>query len=229
MKKLICKTAAISAVSVLISGVTMAHEAGDILLRMGATSVVPDESTSVITTVSTGPLANTSAGVSNDAQLGLNLVYMLTDNWGLEVLAATPFDHDLDAKGLAAYGFSTTDLGRSKQLPPTVTANYFFGGAGTTIHPYVGVGINYTAFFDKSLTAQAQSELGASNLEVDDSVGLALRAGVDIDLNSNWMLNASVWNIDIDTDVTFNSALGNAHVSAELDPWVYMVSLGYKF
>ena len=135
MKKLICKTAAISAVSLLVSGVAVAHEAGDIILRMGVTSVVPDESTSVISTTSTGPLANTSAGVGNDAQLGLNLVYMLTNNWGLEVLAATPFDHDLDAKGLAAYGFSTTALGKSKQLPPTVTANYFFSGVGSTINP----------------------------------------------------------------------------------------------
>ena len=229
MKKLITNCAAAAACSLLVTGSAFAHEAGDVILRMGAVSVAPDESTTVISTTSTGPLANTSAGVDNNAQLGLNLVYMLNNNWGVEVLAATPFSHDLDARGLSAYGFATTALGDTKQLPPTVTLNYYFGAPGSTVNPYIGAGANYTVFFDKNLTGQAQSELGATNLELDNSAGLAFRAGVDITLNRNWLLNASVWNIDIDTDVTFNSALGNAHVGAELDPWVYMVSLGYKF
>ena len=229
MKRLIAACAATAACSLLLSSSAFAHEAGDIILRMGAVSVAPDESTTLISSTSTGPLANTSAGVNNDAQLGLNLVYMLNDNWGVEVLAATPFEHDLDARGLSAYGFSTTALGNTKQLPPTVTLNYFFGSQTSTINPYLGIGANYTVFFDKNLTGQAQSELAASNLEVDNSTGLAFRAGVDFTLSRNWLLNASVWNIDIDTDVNFNSALGNVHVGAELDPWVYMISLGYKF
>jgi len=229
MKKLICKTAAITAASILFTSAAIAHEAGDIVLRVGATTVAPDESTSLISTTATGPLANTGAIVDNNTQLGLNVVYMLNNNWGLEVLAATPFDHDLTAVGLAGHGFTTTALGSSKQLPPTVTVNYFFGNEGSGINPYVGVGANYTAFFDKSLTTQAQTELGASNLDVDNSFGIAWRTGVDIELNDNWILNASLWNIDIDTDVNFDSALGRVHVSAELDPWVYMISLGYKF
>lgn len=229
MKTFINKAVAASALSLLVTGSSFAHEAGDVILRMGATSVVPDESTTLISTTATGPLSNTSAGVGNDAQFGLNLVYMLTHKWGLEVLAATPFEHDLDVKGLGAHGFSTTALASARQLPPTVTLNYFFAPAGSTINPYLGVGANYTVFFDKTLMGQAQAELAANNLELDNSAGLAFHAGIDVALNRNWLLNASVWNIDIDTDVNFNSALGNVHVGAELDPWVYMISLGYKF
>jgi outer membrane protein len=205
------------------------HEAGDIIVRLGATAVFPDESTTLISTTATGALAGTEAGVGNNTQLGLNLVYMLSNSLGVEVLAATPFEHDLEAKGLDAYGFATTGLGTTDHLPPTVTLNYFFGGANSLIRPYIGAGINYTTFFSKDLSNQAETELAARSLDLDDSYGVAYRAGVDFVLGDHWMLNASAWKIDIDTDVSFQSALGKVEVGAELDPWVYMISLGYKF
>lgn len=213
----------------LLPTAAFSHEAGDIIVRVGAVSVVPDESTSLISTATTGALAGTEVGIGDSTQLGLNLVYMFSDNIGLEVLAATPFEHDLKAKGLDQYGFSTTDLGSSDQLPPTVTLNYFLGNANSSIRPYVGVGVNYTTFFSKSLSNQAKSELGASRLDLDDSFGIAYRAGVDFNLGDRWILNASLWNIDIETDASFNSALGKVQVNADVDPWVYMVSLGYRF
>ena len=162
-------------------------------------------------------------------QLGLNLVWMWTDSIALEVLAATPFDHDLRVSGLSQYGFSTTDLGSTKHLPPTLSALYFFGNANSMIRPYIGAGVNYTTFFSKDFTSQAASELGANGLDLDDSWGLSARAGIDIHLGDNWILNASMWAIDIDTDANFSSALGNVNASVEIDPLVYMVSLGFQF
>ena len=230
MKQLaISAFAAAAALSATFSPGAIAHEAGDIFLRIGATQVAPDDSSSVISTTATGPLAGTAVSVDNSAQLGLNLVWMWTNNFALEVLAATPFDHDIKASGLDQYGFSTTDLASSKQLPPTVSALYFFGNSDSAIRPYIGAGLNYTTFFSKDFTSQATTELGANNLDLDDSWGLSARAGIDIELNDNWLLNASVWKIDIDTDASFNSALGTVEASVVIDPMVYMVSLGYKF
>lgn len=212
-----------------IPGTTFAHEAGDFILRVGAVTVAPDESSSLISTVNTGALTGTKLGVGDSTQVGLNFVYMLTDNIGAEVLAATPFEHDLTAIGLDQYGFATRSLGTTDQLPPTITFNYFLGNANSSIRPYVGLGFNYTTFFDKSLSSQARNELAANSLDLDDSFGLAYRAGVDWSLGDNWMLNASLWNIDIDTDASFNSALGKVTGDVEIDPWVYMISLGYRF
>ena len=209
--------------------VAAAHEAGDFILRVGAVSVAPDESSSLISTVNTGALANTKVGVGDNTQVGLNFVYMLTDNIGAEVLAATPFEHDLTAIGLDQYGFATRNLGTTDQLPPTLTFNYFLGDSNSTIRPYLGLGVNYTTFFDKSLSGQARNELAASSLDIDDSFGVAYRAGIDWSLSDNWMLNASMWKIDIDTDASFNSALGKVTADVEIDPWVYMISLGYRF
>ena len=220
---------AVFTVGSLLPHLASAHEEGDIIFRVGAANVSPDESSSVVTTAATGPLAGTSVNVGNSTQVGLNVVYMMTDNWGLEVLAATPFEHDLGVEGLNQYGFSTTDLGSTKHLPPTFSAVYFFGDTAAKARPYLGLGLNYTEFFDSDLSAAAQTELAASNLDLDSSFGISYRAGVDFDLNEKWILNASVWNIDIDTDADFNSALGRVSASVEIDPWVYMISLGYKF
>lgn len=220
---------ALLSVSSLLPLAATAHEEGDVILRLGAAHVSPDESSSVITTATTGPLAGTSVGVGNSTQVGINVVYMWSDNWGLEVLAATPFEHDLSAAGLNQYGFSTTDLGSTKHLPPTFSAVRFFGDSSSAARPYLGLGLNYTEFFDSDLSSGARTELGASNLDLDRSFGISYRAGVDFQLDDKWILNASVWNIDIDTDASFNSALGNVNARVEIDPWVYMFSLGYKF
>jgi len=209
--------------------VALSHEAGDFILRVGAVTIAPDESSSLISTVNTGALAGTSVGVGDDTQVGLNFVYMLSDNIGAEVLAATPFQHDLTAIGLDQYDFSTRNIGSADHLPPTLTFNYYLGDANSTIRPYLGLGVNYTTFFDKSLSDQARSELGASSLELDSSFGIAYRAGIDWSLSDNWMLNASMWKIDIDTDASFNSALGKVTADVEIDSWVYMISLGYRF
>lgn len=206
-----------------------AHESGDWLVRVGATMVEPDESSSLISTAATGALPGTAVGVGNSTQLGLNFVYMWSDNIGLEVLAATPFEHDLSVSGLDQYGFTTTDLGNTKQLPPTFSALYFFGNSNSSIRPYIGAGVNYTTFFSEDLSSSAETELGAHGLDIDDSFGVSARAGVDWIINDKWMLNASVWNIDIETDASFDSALGKVEASVDIDPWVYMISLGYKF
>ncbi len=220
----------IATIAMLFSSfVLFAHEEGDVILRIGAASVQPDESSSLVSTIATGALPGTAAGVGDNTQLGINVLYMLTDYIGLEVLAATPFEHDITVSGLEQYGFNVTDLGETKHLPPTVSALYFFGNAESTVRPYLGAGLNYTTFFEDSLSEQASAVLGASDLELDDSFGLSLRAGFDWHLNDGWILNASVWNIDIDTDAGFNSTLGRVTADVEIDPWVYMISLGYQF
>jgi len=206
-----------------------ANEKGDWLVRAGAATVVPNESSSTVSTAATGSLPGTSIEVNSDTQLGLNVVYMLSDNVGVELLAASPFQHNVTVKGLSQYNFSTTDLGSVKHLPPTLSAQYYFGNAQSTLRPYVGVGINYTVFFEESLSEQAKNELGANNLDLDDSVGLAIQAGVDWQINRNWFVNASVWRMDIETDASFNSALGRVDVTVDIDPWAYMVGAGYRF
>jgi outer membrane protein len=220
--------AAISAA--LISGQAIAYDAGDWIVRGGATTVAPDEDSGLVAlNGSTAALGdNSKVSVDDDTQLGLTVEYMLNSNWGVEVLAATPFSHTASAKG-GTLSTLTDDVADVKQLPPTVSAVYHFNN-GEELQPYVGVGINYTVFFSEDLSSDTVAVLGDGNVELDDSWGLALQIGVDYHLNERWLVNASVRWIDIDTEATIKLDSGSrVDVDVDIDPMVYSVMVGYKF
>jgi outer membrane protein len=225
-------SSAILAATLTLTGATAtyAHEAGDIIVRAGIANVDPKDATTNDIDEVSALGADSNIAADGDTQLGLNFVYMLSDNWGVEVLAATPFEHDIQVTlantGTALDG--THDVGSTKHLPPTVSLQYYLFDKEDTFRPYVGAGINYTWFFDESDGANFD------DLDLDDSFGLAFQAGVDVMLTDNFLLNASVYHIDIDTEATVkldqSLPLGGEELNADvdIDPLVYMVSVGYK-
>jgi outer membrane protein len=211
-----------------------AFEAGDILLRAGAITVNPQADSSSVK-VDQGPLAGADLGgkatLSSDTQLGLNFAYMLTNHLGIELLAATPFEHDVKLKG-TALSAANGKLGTLKHLPPTLSLVYYPLDPKSAFQPYVGGGINYTYIYDEHVGSQAQSA-GFSNFKAENSWGLAWQVGADYMLTDNIMINAQVRYIDIDTRATVeNNSIApgtRARVDVDVDPFIYMVGLGYKF
>lgn len=186
-------------------------EKGDWLVRFGAVNVSPDDSSTGLSGV--GPTA--TVGVDGNAQAFVNFSYMIESNIAVEVLAATPFSHDINGTGaLAALG----KVGETKQLPPTVSIQYHFKPS-PGVRPYVGAGLNYTTFFEEKATN------GISTLELDDSWGLAVQAGIDIDINKDWFFNADIRYINIETTATTD--LGTADV--EINPTVLSLGVGTRF
>ena len=206
-----------------------AYQAGDMILRAGAITTAPNESSGDLK-FDGNKVSGTKATLDSDTQLGLTFAYMLTDHIGLELLAATPFKHTVGVKGLG--GGLDGKLADIKQLPPTLSLQYYPMEPNSRFQPYAGVGINYTLFFDEDLSSERKQQ-GFSNLKLQDSVGIAGQLGMDYMLTDNLLVNASVWYVDIDTKASVDgpSALGysKTKVNVEVDPWVYMVGLGYKF
>jgi len=188
---------------VLTSASVAAVEKGDWLVRVGVVNVSPNDG-------STGVVATDAIGVDGNTQIFANVTYMFKDNVGFEVLAATPFSHDITLSG--------SKIGETEQLPPTFSVQYHFKPKAST-RPYVGVGINYTTFFNEKATAVITS------LSLDDSIGLAVQAGVDIDITKDWFFNADVRYINIETTATTN--LGNIEV--DINPWVFSLGVGTYF
>jgi outer membrane protein len=69
----------------------------------------------------------------------------------------------------------------------------------------------------------------ASCFDLDDSWGLAAQVGIDVMLSDRLLLNAQARYIDIDTTGTTHLAGDKVKVDLEVDPFVYMVGLGYRF
>ncbi|KFX67597.1 membrane protein [Pseudomonas taeanensis MS-3] len=214
----------------LVTPFAQAHQAGDIIVRAGAITVDPQEQSSDIWVGALNSnVVGTKASLNSDTQLGLNFAYMLTSHVGIELLAATPFTHDVGVKGMPGpFAGLNGKLGELKQLPPTLSILYYPMDSGSAFQPYAGAGINYTWFFDDKLTSEAENK-GFSGLDMEDSWGLAAQVGMDYMLSDNLMINGQVRYIDIDTTGTTSFGGQKVKVDVEVDPWVYMVGLGYKF
>lgn len=202
-----------------------AYEAGDFIVRAGAAMVDPNENSGTISPAAISPAGE--VGIDDDLQLGLTGTYMFTDNIGLELLAATPFTHTISLEGdLAGLG----SLATAKHLPPTISLQYFFNN-DSSFTPYIGAGVNYTMMLETEITSNGEAVLGSlgitdTSIDADDSVGLSLQAGLDMALTDNIILGAAVWYMDIETEIEVANAV---KVDLDIDPWVYMVSVGYKF
>lgn len=191
-------------------------KAGDVLVRVGAAGVYPNDDSDNLKGLPNGY----EVGVGNAWSAGLTVSYMATDNIGVGLLAAWPFKHDIRGeKDISSLG----DIGSTKQLPPTLTLQYHFPLL-ETVKPYVGVGLNYTWFFD------TDGKGPVTDLDLDNSWGWAVEAGVDVTLYNNWFFNVSGWYIDIDTkaDATIANTTKTS-VDVDIDPWVVMVGFGRRF
>ncbi|MED6325575.1 MAG: OmpW family outer membrane protein, partial [Pseudomonadota bacterium] len=114
----------------------VAFEKGDILVRGGFATVAPDESSS---NINVGDDFGFGLTIDNNTQLGLTAAYFITDRVNVEVLAATPFTHDVNFAIDNPLG-TGNQLGEVTHLPPTVTVNYYFNDPSSAFQPYVGAG-----------------------------------------------------------------------------------------
>nr|WP_190273644.1 outer membrane protein OmpW [Shewanella halifaxensis] len=212
-KKIVSSLIATALLTTGFSSSVFAHQAGDIIVRAGVAVVAPNESSQDVAGFG-------EFSVDDNTQLGLNFGYMLTDNIGIELLAATPFTHDISLDGVGK-------IAETKQLPPTLVAQYYFGDAQSKLRPYIGAGVNFTNFFDNEFTNDLDGAL--TDLSMSNSWGLAAQVGLDYQINGSWLINASVWYAQISTDVKFNLGADAQKVETDIDPWVYMISVGYTF
>jgi len=235
MKSATCKKLGIVAVCTGLSAPVLAMEQGDWIIRGGAANVDPDASSDPIR-IPTDPVTVLPGGVDvkDDTQLGLTVSYMLTDQWSVEVLASTPFEHDIVLED------APVDAGSTKHLPPTVTLNWYPRGGQDGWQPFIGAGLNYTYFWDETADGQLKSALGEivggpgadplpADLDLDPSWGLALRAGLDFPINDHWAVTASMYWIDIDTEAQVSTPAANVDFDVEIDPFVYFLGAAYKF
>ena len=131
-------------------------------------------------------------------------------------MAATPFSHEIT--------LGSTLVGKTKHLPPSLYAQYYFLNKDSKARPYVGAGINYTNFFDET-----EKFAPVTDLKLHDSWGLALNAGLDIKLTDNLLFNTAVYYAKIKTKADFKVAGTQLSQDVRLDPLVFFMGLGYRF
>lgn len=181
--------------------------ADDWFVRVGAHNVDPKSDNG---TLAGGAL---EVSVGSDVRPTLAIGRFLNDRWAVEVLAALPFDHEVELNGARAADF--------KHLPPTVALQYYFGEQGG-FRPFVGAGLNYTWTYDVRETGP----LEGTRVDLGNSFGPALQLGFTTELGGNLHLTGDVRWMDIDADVAVDGVdVGTVNV----DPLVYGLYLGWRF
>lgn len=184
----------------------LAQSAGDWTVGLGLHNVQPKSGN--------GLLAGAESDVGSDARPTITVEYFIRDRIGIEVLAALPFKHDVSLAGMGR-------VGEVQHLPPVISLQYHFTNAGK-ITPFVGAGLNYTVFFKEKTTGA----LAGNELELEDSLGLALHAGLDYQITERSALRADIRWMDIDSEVKLN---GTTIGEVEIDPVVLGVAFVRKF
>lgn len=217
----------------LFTTALFAVETGDILVRARVINVAPDTGTNQV--ISGGAPLAAPAGVDVDSSvtLDIDITYMVSNNFGVELLLDLSSKHDINGTG----NLAGVKVGEVSVLPPSLIAQWHFSPK-QSVRPYVGAGLNYTLFFSEDTTGQFTTTMNtvlgggvtSTGVSVDAAFGIVLQAGVDIDIDNDWYVNIDAKYISLDTtaDVEVNGA-NAATIDFDVNPLVLGVGIGTYF
>jgi outer membrane protein len=144
---------------------------------------------------------------------------LVTPNIGIELVLGFPPRIKANAEG--SLSFLGDDVFSAKIVAPTVLVNYHFFEPGSTWRPYVGAGLNYTRF------TSIQSSI-SSDVQMGDSFGLALQAGIAYAITKEFGLYASIAGAQVKSNVVSS---GSTVLTTTIDfrPIIYSIGASYSF
>jgi outer membrane protein len=162
------------------------------------------------------------AEVDDDWSTTIGLSYFFGPNLAVDLQTAiSQYEQDISLTG-GATGLPTlndANLVAVEHRPTVVQVQWHFA-PGEQISPYAGVGYGFTS------VKVARNDTGLGVLDTDNADGFAIEGGVDINFENNLFVRGSVQYLQFETDVT----LGGADIgTVDVNPWIYGVSVGYRF
>ncbi len=177
------------------------------------------------------PGANIDA--NNVETLYLAYVRSLSSDFDVELTLGYPPLQKTVGKGPATLGsvpYNGQVIATARWLAPTLLLEYKFLSENSKFRPYIGVGVNYTNFYDRDSTAQGNAASGGpTKLSLTSSVGPAGTVGLAYHISGNWHAYASYSISRVTTDLTADTGgvIRTTHIN--FGPQALVVSVGYSF
>lgn len=162
-----------------------------------------------------GVLAGTfHVSLDSDAEPSLTLGYRFPQGWGVEVWSPiTKFKHDVKLDGVKSASI--------KHMPILVTAQYHFL-TDQAWQPFVGLGYGWVSISgERTIPPTA-----GISLNVKDDSGFVGQLGLDYFATPNVFVQVDARYFSWTSKVELN---GMDVGKGKVDPWIYGVSVGYKF
>lgn len=199
----------VSALSLALAGLLASGTANaQFFGTLGYTNVNPDSDN--------GALAGADASVNDDWSVTGGLGYKFNPKLFVELnTALAPFEHEVSLDGLGT-------VASLKHRPTVLSLAYQFN-TESSVRPFVRVGYGWVAISDET----AEGALTGLDISAGNANGFAFGGGVDFLVNDKFFIRADVSKLDFDTTVDVET-LGEVG-TAEVDPLVFGVALGYQF
>ena len=227
MKKLTI-AAALAAATMLSAPAQAGSAEGKLQVKVMATGVLPDGKIDKVN--SAAPAVATALGATPDTVANDNWVptlaveYFVSPNFSVETICCFT-KHKVTGTGSINGANIANDV---LILPATVTLKAH-ANVGP-VKPYVGVGPSLFFYFNEK-PGTVPASLGATSLKLDNKLGVALQAGVDVPVNDAGLgisLDAKKYFMKTTTHFYAGTTevLSTDH---KLDPWVVSGGVSYRF
>jgi outer membrane protein len=179
----------------------------------------------------------TPAGVNVDLKdtqtLYFGYIRRLTSFLDLELAFGIPPKTKTIGRGPATLGsvpYNGQEIATSKWLAPSAVLEYKFLHEGAPFRPYIGVGINYTTFYDRQVTYAGQQAIGGpTRLSLTASVGPVGTVGVKYEASKHWHAIVSYSISQVDSNLKTDT-LGEIHTTrVHFGPQALVFAAGYSF
>ena len=183
----------------------------------------------------TGPFV--PPGVNFKAQnletLYVAYVRTLPLNLSVELALGYPPLSKVEGKGPATVGsvpYNGQVVSSARWLSPTLFLEYNFLSVDSALRPYVGVGVNYTAFYDRVSSAQGNAGLGGpTRLSLTSSVGPSGTVGLSYAITPRWHVYGSYSIGQVKTKIKADTLGVIRNTQVSFGPQVLVISAGYSF
>jgi outer membrane protein len=179
----------------------------------------------------------TPAGINIDnkdvATLYVGYIRTLSPHFDVELALGYPPITKTVGIGPAKLGsvpYNGQVISTARWLAPTVLLEYVFLSENAKLRPFIGVGVNYTTFYDRDSTAQGNAASGGpTRLSLTSSVGPAGTMGLAYNYTNNWKFYASYSASEVKTKLRADTAgvIRTTHIS--FGPQAVIFSVGYSF
>ncbi len=183
----------------------------------------------------TGPYVPPGVNVTIKSVVTPYLAYVrrLNSHFNVELAVGVPPLTKTLGKGPAELGsvpYNGQVISTARWFAPTLLLQYSFFDESYRLRPYIGVGVNYTKFYDRQSTAAGNAASGGpTSISLPSSVGPAGTLGLSYRVSEHFSVYGSYSASQVNTRLTANTAgvIRTSHV--EFNPRATVISVGYSF